>query len=139
MPDRSKRHELDAMEGVLRSSGGRAPLYRWLRQHHDWFAARLNGQRPDWQALADGFSERLGLRMADGRPLTAERVRQTWWRVRRDVAATRATRRLPEPPAVRVVVLPPAVPVPEPPAPQGGGDALANLRRQLNQRSGRNG
>lgn len=136
--------ELRRIAEVARGGSGRSPLYRWLRARHDAFAELVEETRPNWKGLAEGFTE-LGLEGADGRWLTAETVRRTWWRVRRDVAAARERRaKPPTPPAV----------VPEPrsaatratpqavasaPSTSGGADALARLRAEINERSGRKG
>lgn len=124
----------------MRSSNGRSPLYRWMRLHHDWFAARIADTRPDWQALAEGFSAKLGLRTADGKALNKDQVRHTWWRVRRDVRTARANRREPGTPAVRLVAplsAGPPPPAKKPAAPQGGDGHMARIWAQANERSGR--
>ena len=88
----------------------------------------------------------LGLTGADGRPLTAPTVRRTWWSVRRDVAAARARRaKPPHPPAAVPAPPPTATRAPPPPAPTAaptspasdGADALARLRAEIDERSGR--
>lgn len=127
------------MAEVLRACEARAPLYRWMRLHHDWFAAQLAETRPKWQALAEGFAK-LGFRDGEMKPLKPQNIRHTWWRVRRDVQTARAKRRSPSPPpAVHLVVSPlspfPAAPE-RPPLPEES-EALARLRADLNKRSGR--
>lgn len=123
---------LTLIAAKLRAGGGRSSLYRWLRSRHATFAALLEEHRPDWPTLATGFHE-LGIARPDGSPLAPATVRHVWWRVRRDLA-----KRRPSPsPAVTVIRPAPATPTktlePTPPA----DDALAGLRRQLDQRSGR--
>lgn len=138
--------ELRRIAEVARGGSGRSPLYRWLRARHDAFAELVEENRPNWAALAEGFAG-LGLTGADGRPLTAHTVRRTWWSVRRDVAAARERRaRSPHPPAA-VPAPPPtaATRAPPPSAPatapassaSGGADALARLRAEIDERSGR--
>src|SRR4051812_38182234 len=83
--------ELEQIAAIARAGAGRSVLYRWLRQRHDDFAALLEETRPNWAKLAEGFAS-LGMKTTDGKALTGETVRHTWWRVRRDVAAGRAKR-----------------------------------------------
>src|SRR4051794_4783690 len=82
---------LESIAEIARSASGRSPLYRWLRVRHDAFMELVNENRPNWKALAEGFAE-LGLLSLEGKPLTPEAVRHTWWRVRKDVAASRQKR-----------------------------------------------
>lgn len=137
--------ELRRIAEVARGGSGRSPLYRWLRARHDAFAELVEENRPNWAALAEGFTG-LGLTGANGRPLTAHTVRRTWWSVRRDVAAARARRaRPPHPPAAVPAPPPAATRAPPPPAPAAapaspasdGTDALARLRAEIDERSGR--
>jgi hypothetical protein len=134
--------ELQLIAELAKAGAGRSPLYRWLRTRHDAFAALLEETRPSWSTLAEGFAE-LGIATTDGKPIAAEAVRHTWWRVRRDVAAARAKRAAPPVPAPAVAAVvpvpPPARPSPLPPhAPEpAAGDALARLRAEINHRSGR--
>ncbi|QQP92726.1 hypothetical protein IGS68_30150 (plasmid) [Skermanella sp. TT6] len=133
--------ELEAIAGIARSASRRSPLYRWLHARHDAFAALIREDRPGWQALAGGFAG-LGLLSPEGRPLTPEAVRHTWWRVRRDVAASRRA----APPACRrdaVRTGPPSVAAPESPVTDRAApgpdadDVLARFRSKVNERSGR--
>jgi hypothetical protein len=77
-------------EAARGSTSRRSPLYKWLRENRHGFAELLDevGQ-PDWQSLADEFTE-MGFRSQAGEPLKKLTVRHTWWRVRRDVARTEA-------------------------------------------------
>jgi hypothetical protein len=85
---------------AIRSHGGpgHSPLYRWMRRHHDDLAAAFAKNPPTWGPLAEELSG-VGLTDGDGKPPNAASTRQTWYRVRRDVARDRAQ-------------LPAAVPVP---------------------------
>jgi hypothetical protein len=145
-------NELDRIAEIVRTGAGRSPLYRWLRARHDAFAELLAEGRPDWRALAAEFAQ-MGLLGGDGQTVTAESARHTWWRVRRDCAKAQAKRgRL----APVVAVLPvasvktrpptetqadgPSLPDAAPNAAAGlphSGDALARLRAEMLQRSGR--
>ena len=131
-------NELSRIAEVVRQGGGRSPLYRWLRARHDAFTELLWEARPEWRALAAEFAA-MGLLGGDGRPVTPEAARHTWWRVRRDVAKARA-KRMPGAPPV-VVAVQPRPSLPGPPVlaaqPAGGGDALARLRAEMAARSGR--
>ncbi len=137
--------ELRLIAEVARAGSGHSPLYRWLRARHDAFAELVEESRPNWKALAGSFTE-LGLAGPSGRALTAETVRHTWWRVRRDVAANRERRTkppatpavVPEPRPAAATAHPPAV-APATPSASSGADALARLWAEVNQRSGRKG
>jgi len=130
--------ELSRIAEIIRQSGGRSPLYRWLKPRHDTFAALLaeKGGRPDWQALAARFAE-LGITGGNGQPVSPEAARHTWWRVRRDVAQAMARRTKGVSPVAALMA--PTLPA-HPPAPApspGSADALARLRAEMDQRSGR--
>ena len=130
--------ELSRIAETIRHSGGRSPLYRWLKPRHDAFAALLaeKGGRPDWQALAARFAE-LGITGGNGQPVSPEAARHTWWRVRRDVAQAMARRTKGVSPVAALMA--PARPTQPPalaPSP-GSADALARLRAEMDQRSGR--
>jgi hypothetical protein len=130
--------ELSRIAETIRRSGGRSPLYRWLKSRHDEFAALLaeKGGRPDWQALSDEFAA-MGIMGGNGQPVSPEAARHTWWRVRRDVAQAMARRTKAASPAAALMA--PARPT-QPPAPApspGSADALARLRAEMDQRSGR--
>lgn len=68
---------------------GRSPLYRWMRQRHADLAAAFDETPPAWGVFAAQMAA-LGITDADGKPPTAIGARQTWYRVRRDVAARAA-------------------------------------------------
>lgn len=69
----------------------RSSLYVWMMSNHDTFKAVVEeAVRPDWQGLADTFGAQ-GLRDGDDKPPSSEGTRQTWWRVRKAMAARRAT------------------------------------------------
>jgi hypothetical protein len=65
----------------------RSSLYVWMLENHDSFKEVIaKAVRPNWQALAEAFAED-GQTDADGNKPTAEATRQTWWKVRKVVAA----------------------------------------------------
>lgn len=125
--------ELQRIADIARSGSGRSPLYRWLRTRHDEFLELMEETRPNWKKLAEGFTE-IGLLSAEGKPLSPEAVRHTWWRVRRDVAEKRTKRQPKAKPAVTAID--PPVPPPEP-APAAPNDALERFKAKVNERSGR--
>ena len=138
MAEPQRDEELSRIAETIRLSGGRSALYRWLKPRHDAFAALLaeKGGRPDWQALAARFAE-LGITGGNGQPVSPEAARHTWWRVRRDVAQAMARRTKAASPVAALMA--PAGPT-QPPAPApspGSADALARLRAEMDQRSGR--
>ena len=134
--------EMQQLAELARAKPGitRSPLYRWLRARHDTFASLLEETRPEWRTLAEGFA-RLGMTTPDGGPIAPETVRHTWWRVRRDVVASREKRAVGKPPkpAVTPVSRPAPTPPPQSPAEpvSGPSAALARLRAELNARRGR--
>jgi hypothetical protein len=73
---------------ILRASvraNERSPLFRWFYEHHDEVWAALAGRRILWRAFCALFDE-AGLTDATGKPPTERTARQTWYRVRREVA-----------------------------------------------------
>ncbi len=72
--------------------GRRSSLSRWLRAHHDEFAAMLAVNEAGWDELAAGLSATAGLLDGNGKPPTGERLRKVWWETRRDrIAAQTAS------------------------------------------------
>lgn len=68
-----------------------SPLYVALRDNHDAIAKALDSGRPDWRKIVAGLA---GLGIVDGKGAapTIRGAQQTWYRVRRDVAALTAGR-----------------------------------------------
>ena len=143
--------ELERIAAIASVGPGRSPLYRWLWERHDDFAALLADNSPDWAALTEGFKS-LGLTGRGGVVLIPETVRNTWWRVRKEYgAASRAQRAASspaEPPRPARAAIPEAAAQAAPPSPPPSfrrdvelapppDQALANLRREINKRSGR--
>jgi hypothetical protein len=65
----------------------RSSLYVWMLENHDSFKEVIaKAVRPNWDALAEAFAKE-GQTDADGNKPTAECTRQTWWKVRKVVAA----------------------------------------------------
>lgn len=102
-------HRLTKVLDTLRTHGGpgRSPLYRWMRRHHDALAAAFAETVPAWDPLAARFAS-LGLTDANGKSPNATSARQTWYRVRRDVAEARA-RPAPSPPVLAPTEIAPGV------------------------------
>ena len=129
-----------------RAHGNTTDARHWLRQHHGRLRKRLLVRYPPYAELAVEMAA-LGLvggTKHDQKPLTARAVRRLWQGVRRDIeadAALRAPKRTaatagwtPEP--ARQPRAAPASPVMTPPGP-GSGDYLADMRAEINKRSGR--
>lgn len=117
-PPRQDRR-LTKVLAALRTHGGpgRSPLYRWMRRHHDALAAAFAETPPAWEPIAAELAA-VGLTDAGGNPPAAASARQTWYRVRRDLARAR------EHPGAKAPVLAPdeiapAVHAVVPPAPDG--------------------
>lgn len=117
--------EMERIAAAIRGGNTRSPLYRWMRRNHDRLTEAMEGERPDWKVLTAEFAA-MGLVAADARP---ETVRHVWWRARQAVAKARA-KRGPVAPAARHDHFGEANKI-------VGDDPLAELRRQLDERSGR--
>ena len=76
---------IEEVEAVLEAkSSWRSPLSKWLYEHHDAFAKKLETHRPDWAGLAELFvKKRL---MLDP---NAEAAKACWHRVKKKVAEER--------------------------------------------------
>ncbi len=74
-------------EGV--SAPARSQVYLWMKRNHARLAAQFEGVRVQWAGVAETLAS-LGIRDVNGNPPKAASVRRTWWRVRRDVAASKA-------------------------------------------------
>jgi hypothetical protein len=89
----------------------RSPLYTWMMVNHDAFNAIVKeAVRPNWAKLAEEFANN-GLTDGEGKPPTDECTRQTWWRVRKAVAARRAAAAKRTPPKTAQPVTKPTEPV----------------------------
>jgi hypothetical protein len=136
MAKRAQTTTMDKVKDAILGTDGRGSLYRWLRQHHDEFAEVLDQvSRPDWKRITEALSGENLLDAAGKRP-TPERVRQTWVKVRKDVEASRrkkATKAQPAagPPSVRLLASSDET------KPASTDDAIEQLRREMDQRSGR--
>jgi len=124
----SKDRRLVKVLTALRAHGGsaRSPIYRWMRRHHDTLVAAFAEIPPAWGPLSAELAA-VGLTDAESKPPTAQSARQTWYRVRRDVAraaeqaAAKAAVLAPDEiaPAVHAVT-PPATGAHEPARPRPG-------------------
>lgn len=116
-------------QGGLGGRGRRSSLTRWLRTHHDAFAALLATQEPSWDELAAALAG-MGLLDGAGKAPAGERVRKAWWAVRRAKAAAAAGRaaRL-APPALSPGEIAPAVFAA--PVPGGTDGGRSRLRMNL--------
>jgi len=123
----SQDRRLTKVLAALRQHGGpgRSPLYRWMRRHHDALAAAFAETPPTWIPLAAEMAA-VGLTDADGKPPTAASARQTWYRVRRDLARARDHQ------AQSVAVLAPDEIAPAVHAVATAGEAAPALRPHLN-------
>lgn len=111
-------HRLTKVLAALRTQGGagRSPLYRWMYRHHDALAAAFAETPPAWEPLATALAA-TGLTGIDGTPPSAGRAKQTWYRVRRDVARVRSQSGAEAPaPALAPDEIAPAVHAVPPPA-----------------------
>ena len=95
-----------------RAHGRRSPLTIWLTKHRDEFAAIVEGEEPNWEAMAaefaaDGIMAGNGTITPDG-----DRLRKTWWTVNRKYKQAKERRAAA---ASRFAAAPPP-PVPSAPA-----------------------
>jgi hypothetical protein len=76
---------------VAARSPRRSSLFWWLFDNHDGLveASAPGALGISWKAMCPVFTE-LNLTLAEGVPITPERARQTWWRVRKEKARRRA-------------------------------------------------
>lgn len=100
MTDAPKRRDklarvLDTLQAAAGADKGvRSPLYRWMKKNHDQLSAAFEETPPSWSALAATFGK-IGLTDRDGKAPNPKAARQTWYRVRLDVAAGRTRRKGP--------------------------------------------
>src|SRR5579863_7332179 len=93
MDHREHDENVGSLRHAMHVDGGEK-LYGWMRARYASFGALLaESRRPDWKRIAAGLT-RLGILDARGNPPKPETTRQTWWKVRRDIA-TRSSRPLP--------------------------------------------
>jgi hypothetical protein len=80
----------DSALAVAARSPRRSSLFWWLFDNHDDLieAKGQGGLGFPWTAMCTVFAE-LELTLAAGAPITPERARQTWWRVRKEKARLR--------------------------------------------------
>jgi hypothetical protein len=119
-------------------SGRRSPLFRWLYARADAFQKLLEDTNPSWVSVAEALAAK-GLLDGWGKHPTAERVRLTWFAVRRvktQAPESRETRTVPVPSPTPAHL----EPAPRPllaPAAENDDDPLAAIRREMGERSGR--
>ena len=105
----SEPPDANQLGGLIASgsiTAAHSPVYLWLRQNHDGLLAEFGSTRIRWASVASTLV-RLGVMDANGAPPRPATIRRTWWRVRRDVALTRArSESKPSKPVVADVVRP---------------------------------
>ncbi len=156
---KTKRAGVKTILAQIDQSADRSSLFYWMVAHHDELVVRAKGRKLRWVELCVTFGT-LGLTNRQGEIATEQAARQTWYRVRKEVARQRAyvAAKVATGPSPRSL-LPSAVPatwrptpvIPSPPpasvasptpgaGPQVSANAaetLARLRRHVNERSGR--
>ena len=85
----SESKHLEALLVSLRRNEKRSPLFHWLAKHQDEILQALAGERIDWRTAVARFKE-AGLTDATGKPPTPRTARETWYQVRRLIAARMA-------------------------------------------------
>jgi hypothetical protein len=70
---------------VARKGGGRSDIYEWLWNDFEALSPELSRAGVNWKGLAE-LATSHGLKAGRGSEPTAEVVRQTWHRVRKDKA-----------------------------------------------------
>jgi len=81
--------ELMAENARAVGRGRRSKLFLWLRAHHDQLVEGFGENGPSWSTIAAQLGS-YGLVDGAGKPPAPETVRATWYRVRREVAGSRA-------------------------------------------------
>jgi len=81
----TKREDLGDVLDEIACSEERSPLFWWLLKHHAEIAQIAKGRRMRWEPLLRRVLAR-GLTDGSAKSPTAETVRKTWWKVRREVA-----------------------------------------------------
>jgi hypothetical protein len=100
-----------------REKGGRhSPLYRWMRSHHDALAAAFDADGASWRVVTEMLAEN-GLTDGDGKQPVIRRAQKTWYRVKRDVAATRAKAEAKSKPSPALAPVVATIPLPSPASP----------------------
>jgi len=80
---------IDDMLDLVGGAWQHSELFRFMREHHDAIAAKAAGARMNWRRLCDYFGQ-TGLTNLNGEAPTISCARQTWYRVRKGIAALRA-------------------------------------------------
>jgi len=88
-PTPTDKEAVDRVIAEGMSAPARSQVYLWMKRNHARLAAQFEGVRVQWAGVAETLAE-LGIRDVNGNPPKAASVRRTWWRVRRDVAASKA-------------------------------------------------
>ncbi len=118
------------VDGILKSVARgpeRSPLFYFLYDNHAKIVQASVGRRIRWKPIQVLISQ-LGLTDGDGKPATPERIRQTWYLVRKEAAKQRALRQARDSlPSLMARTrrpsadwLPPALSQPSAPPPSGG-------------------
>ncbi len=146
------RKGLRAVLNEITQSADRSPLFWWLVEHHDELATAASGRRLQWARPCTRFAE-MGLTDATGKPASVQTARVTWHRVKLSVAKAQlrvAAKPPPKPGAVYPSRVPKdwrpqlALPAPQsgpgrtdPDKPYDPLERIAEIRRDMNARSGR--
>jgi hypothetical protein len=83
--------DIDAVVKAVTRPNERSTLFRWLYEHHDELVEAVKGKRIIWRAFCALFAD-AGLVNGNGRTPTERTARETWYRVRREVARQAAIR-----------------------------------------------
>ena len=86
---KTKRSGTRAVLRKLDQSADHSTLFHFMVDKHDSMVVRANGGRMRWTDLCVTFAS-LGLTTREGEPADERNARQTWYRVRKDVAQKRA-------------------------------------------------
>ena len=128
--------------GRPRAHGNATPAALWLRERFDRLEPRLSVRRPDWGAVLVEMA-RSGITHGGGEPpapLTEATLRKMWRRVRVDlcagIKAATVVAAMPAEASARTWAPEPVRPSVAPAEP-ASGDYLADMRAELNRRSGR--
>lgn len=126
---------LTAINSMRRGPRVKSPVYEWLASNHATLAAAFAKRPASWKALADYLGDG-GVVTADNRRPSPVAVRSAWLRVEADLARKRPARSIMQP-VERAAPRPDHLPATPITSPHDTTDPLAEVRREMAQRSGR--
>jgi hypothetical protein len=127
---------LSDLRSALQQDRGskRSPLFRWMYENHNELVTMLD--QPNWTHVTAILTSR-GFTGPEGRELKPETVRKLWLRVRLAHDKVQAGKKPKAKPVGAAPVVNEVQPPASPESPKDATEMLADLRRQMEIRSGR--